>query len=163
MEERSVCAAAIVAVMSTMLLAGALIFQWSGYAPCEMCMWQRWAHAAAAMSASMAMLLRAAPGRVATWLAIACIATSGAIGIFHAGVEWKLWEGVTTCSARFSSGSGDVLIEIMKAPLIRCDEAAWRLLGISMAGYNAILSLGTSLIAFRILRSASSSNITTTE
>ncbi len=162
MTETSRRAAALVAAVSAMLIAGALAFQWSGYAPCEMCMWQRWAHAAAATVASMAMFVRKPLVRPAIWIAILCIAASGAIAVFHAGVEWKMWEGITTCSARFSSGDGDVLVEIMKAPIVRCDEAAWRLFGLSMAGYNAIISLGVAaLAACMVMRSGRRDSPTT--
>ena len=139
--------AALVAVVSTMLIVGALAFQAAGYAACELCMWQRWAHVAAAAFASTALILPHGPGRSALGAAILGIAASGMIGGFHAGVEWKLWEGLATCSARMSSGSGDVLMDIMRAPLVRCDEAAWRLAGISMAGYNALISLAAAAAA----------------
>lgn len=140
-------AAAFVAIISATLIAGALVFQWLGYAPCEMCMWQRWVHAGAATFATMSLVLKRSPARMAAWASILIVALSGAIGTFHAGVEWKLWDGITTCSARFTSGGGDVLVEIMRAPIVRCDEAPWRLFGISMAGYNALISIGAALTA----------------
>jgi disulfide bond formation protein DsbB len=144
-------AAAIVSVVSTLLIAGALLFQTLGYQPCEMCLWQRWAHAATAVAATGALALGGAKGRILVMIAILCILAGGMLGIFHAGVEWKLWEGVTTCATNFSSRGGDILVEIMKAPLVRCDEAAWRFLGISMAGYNALISLGTAILASAVL------------
>lgn len=143
-------AAALVATVSALLIAGALVFEMSGYAACEMCMWQRWTHVAAAVLATSSLIA----ARMSRWtsaaalvLALAAMSASGAIGVFHAGVEWKLWEGLTTCSAGPRHGGGDVLAEIMKGPLVRCDEAAWRLMGISMAGYNAVISLGTAVMA----------------
>jgi disulfide bond formation protein DsbB len=150
MEDSSKRAAALVATVSGMLIAGALLFEALGYSPCDMCMWQRWAHAAAAVLASLSIASASRSRGIAAALlaaAISAIATSGAIGVFHAGIEWKLWEGLTTCSARIRHGSDDVLMDIMKAPLVRCDEAAWRLMGISMAGYNAVISLGTAVLA----------------
>jgi len=150
MEDSRKKAAALVATVSGMLIAGALIFETMGYPPCEMCMWQRWGHAAAATLATLSLAAGQRSRNLslaALALAIASMATSGAIGIFHAGVEWKLWEGLTTCSARTNHGDGDVLMDIMKAPLVRCDEAAWRLMGLSMAGYNAVISLGTAMLA----------------
>jgi disulfide bond formation protein DsbB len=134
-------AAAIAATVSTLLLAGALAFQAAGYAPCEMCLWQRWPHAAASALGACALQLHGRPGRLLALAAAACVAASGALGAFHAGVEWRLWEGVTTCATSVAASGGDVLVDIMKAPMVRCDEPAWRLAGVSMAGYNALASL----------------------
>ena len=81
------------------------------------------------------------------------ILVSGGIGAFHAGIEYKWWEGFTTCSAPPSAGGGSALDALLNAPLIRCDEVQWRFLGISMAGWNAILSLGgAALILILTLR-----------
>jgi disulfide bond formation protein DsbB len=82
-------------------------------------------------------------------LAAAAIAVSGGIGVYHAGVEAKIFEGFTTCTAlpRVNS-TADLLKQITHAPLVRCDEVQFRFLGISMAGWNAIISLtGAALIA----------------
>ena len=82
------------------------------------------------------------------------IAVSGAIGVYHAGVEAHIFQGVTTCSALPRAAStADLLKQITHAPLIRCDEVQFRFLGISLAGWNAILSLGgAALILFLSLR-----------
>ena len=75
------------------------------------------------------------------------IVVSGAIGVYHAGVEAGVFEGFTQCTASASGGStADILADIMKTPLIRCDQVQWSFLGISMAGWNAILSLGSALV-----------------
>ena len=77
------------------------------------------------------------------------IAISGAIGIFHAGVELGWWEGITRCTA----AGGASLQDILSAPLVRCDQVQWAFLGISMAGWNASLSLsGAALIAVLTLK-----------
>jgi disulfide bond formation protein DsbB len=130
-------------LIPTALLAGAWTSQlWGGLTPCEMCHWQRWPHYAAVPLAALAFV---APGKRA-WVALAAvaIATSGAIGVYHAGVEWKLWAGHTACTAGFAGGlsTGQLLQQIMAAPIQRCDEAQWRLLGVSLAGWNALFSLG---------------------
>jgi len=127
------------------LLAGAYYFQYGiGLAPCEMCYWQRWAHMAGLGFALAALLARRLPdrGRSFVWLAALGIAASGAIGVYHAGVELDYFEGFTQCTA---SGATS-LAEIMAAPVIRCDEIQWSLFGISMAGWNAILSLSSALV-----------------
>ena len=85
--------------------------------------------------------------RALTLLAAAAIAVSGAIGVYHAGVELGIFEGFTTCTAN-STGvtTADIFRKIAGAPLIRCDQVQWSFLGISMAGWNAILSLGGAAI-----------------
>jgi disulfide bond formation protein DsbB len=75
------------------------------------------------------------------WLAILGILASGLIGVFHAGVEYKWWEGITRCSAPIAGGSADELMaQIMATPMIQCDVPQWTLFGISLAGYNALIS-----------------------
>ena len=123
------------------LLAGAWGSQLIGHLyPCEMCHWQRWPHYAALAAAILGLLLK--PARWPIVLAALLILISGAIGVFHAGVEYGWWEGFTQCTVTSTSGStADMLKEIMATPLIRCDVAQWTLFGISLAGFNAILSL----------------------
>jgi disulfide bond formation protein DsbB len=134
------------------LLGGALASQYvGGLAPCEMCYWQRWPHAAAIVLAGAAFAFPAANrrSRRLTALAALAIAASGAIGVFHAGVELGWWQGLTRCTA----GGAMSLDDLMNVPLVRCDEVQWSLLGISMAGWNAILSLGSAaVIALLMIR-----------
>ena len=134
------------------LLGGALGSQYiGGLHPCEMCYWQRWPHGAAILLAAVAFTAPAASSRsrALTLLAAAAIAISGAIGFYHAGVEAGIFEGITTCSTT----RGMTLQDIINAPLVRCDQVQWSLFGISMAGWNAILSLGgAALIATLALK-----------
>ena len=126
------------------LLAGAIGSQLiGGLVPCDMCIWQRWPHAAALLLGLLAVpLVRAR--RLLVGLAALAIAVSGAIGVYHAGVEAGIFPGITTCST--SGGTG--LDAIMGGNIVRCDAVQWSLLGISMAGWNALVSLGAaSLIA----------------
>ncbi|MBO9576908.1 MAG: disulfide bond formation protein B [Sphingobium sp.] len=136
------------------LLAGAYGSQYlGGLIPCEMCWWQRYPHFAAVGAALAGLLLRKNPPASATFTALAAlaIATSGLIGVYHAGVEYKWWEGFTTCTTLKPVG-GDMLEAIMNAPLIRCDQAQWTLMGVSLAGFNAIISLGGAALVFVLLR-----------
>jgi disulfide bond formation protein DsbB len=142
------------------LLGGALGSQYlGGLHPCEMCYWQRWPHGAAIVLAALAFTAPAGSprSRSLTLLAALAIAVSGAIGVYHAGVEAKIFEGITTCTALAKSAStADLLKQITHAPLVRCDEVQFRFLGISMAGWNAILSLGgAALILLLSLRDKS--------
>lgn len=140
------------------LLGGALGSQYlGGLHPCEMCYWQRWPHAAAIVLAALAFTAPAESGRsrTLTLLAAVAIATSGAIGVYHAGVEAKIFEGFTQCTATTRGlSTADILKQITQAPLTRCDEVQFRFLGISMAGWNALLSLsGAAVIALLTLKS----------
>lgn len=130
------------------LLGGAYVAQYGfGLYPCEMCWWQRWPHFAALAIAIVALLLGKMPfARVLVALAGFAILTSGLIGGYHAGVEYGWWEGLTTCSS-VSSGGG--LKGIMEAPLIRCDVAPWTMFGISLAGFNFLLSTGGAIAILR--------------
>jgi disulfide bond formation protein DsbB len=137
------------------LLGGALISQYGfGLYPCEMCHWQRWPHYAALVPAIAAFLVRGRgrdTQRVLIAIAALLIAISGAIGILHAGVEYGWWEGLTRCS---SPTGARTLDDIMNTPLIRCDVPQWTLFGLSLAGYNAIFSLGGALVTgWLLLRS----------
>lgn len=134
-------------VVPAALLAGAYGSQYAGgLHPCEMCYWQRWPHFAAIVFALISFGMRGAPdkGRSFVWLAAFAIFISGAIGAYHAGVEAGIFEGFTQCTA--GGGSGDILADIMATPLIRCDEIQFSFLGISMAGWNAMISIGFALL-----------------
>ena len=138
-------AKALAVLVPAALLAGAFAFEyWGGLWPCEMCWWQRYAHIAALALAVLALFVR---GRSLVVLAALAIAASGAIGFYHAGVELDWFEGVTQCTSTAAGATtADVLKSIMAAPMVRCDEIQWSWLGISMAGWNAILSLGAALV-----------------
>ena len=111
-----------------------------GLYPCEMCYWQRWPHGAAILLALGAILipLESPRTRPLVLLAALAIAISGAIGVYHAGVEVGWWEGITHCTATGATS----LKDIMSVPLVRCDQVQWSFLGVSMAGGTAVLSLG---------------------
>lgn len=118
------------------LLGGAYIFQYGfGLYPCEMCWWQRYPHFAALALALVSLAIK--PARV--WVALAGLAiiTSGLIGGFHAGVEYGWWEGITSCTK--PPVEIDVL-DISATPVLRCDVAPWDLFGVSLAGWNFLIS-----------------------
>ena len=143
-------AKALALLIPAALLAGAYGSQYlGGLAPCEMCYWQRWPHMAAVVLALGAVLLSGLPdrGRSFVWLAALAILISGGIGIYHAGVEAGIFAGVTECTAAGAGGSADEMLKsIMAKPMIRCDEIQFAFLGISMAGWNAIISIAGALL-----------------
>lgn len=134
------------------LLGGALASQYlGGLHPCEMCHWQRWPHYAALALAVLAFM-PALPRRALVALAGIAIMVSGAIGVFHAGVEYRWWEGLTSCSTSTASGSAaDIMNDIFATPLVRCDQPQWTLAGISLAGFNALFSLGFGAVVLWLL------------
>jgi disulfide bond formation protein DsbB len=139
-------ARALALLVPLFLLIGAYGSQYlGGLAPCEMCYWQRWAHIAGLLAAIGALTMRgpSAGGRALVRLAALGILTSGLIGAYHAGVELGIFAGVTQCTAVGTGGSTrDALRQILDAPIVRCDQPQWQFLAISMAGWNAILSIG---------------------
>jgi disulfide bond formation protein DsbB len=141
----------LAALGSAGLLAGAFLFQALGYAPCQMCVWQRYPHAVAIALGALALWLRA--GALLALGALAALTTAG-IGMFHAGVEQGWWQGPTACSGGgVDSLDPDALFDqIMAAPLVRCDEIPWELFGLSMAGWNALISFGLAALWVAALR-----------
>jgi disulfide bond formation protein DsbB len=132
------------------LLGGAYISEYVfGLFPCEMCWWQRYAHFAALALALGSFVVP--PPRVWVALAAAAIAVSGLIGAFHAGVEYGWWEGITTCATPVAGTGGDVLDAILAAPIVRCDVAPWTLAGISLAGFNFIISVLSAIAIWALL------------
>jgi len=139
-----------------LLMAGALGSQFiGGLVPCEMCHWQRWPHYTAIVLAVLAFVVPMRGARqVLVALAALAILTSGGIGVFHAGVEYHWWQGITPCASAVteSGGSADqMLARIMAAPIVRCDAPQWTLFGISLAGFNAIFSIAGGLAVLALL------------
>jgi disulfide bond formation protein DsbB len=134
------------------LLAGAWGSQLLGLVPCEMCHWQRWPHYAAAVVAALSFAPLARPVQMLFVLfAGVLIAVSGAIGVFHAGVEYHWWQGITACTAPVGQGDPmDLLNQALKRPLVRCDLPQWTLFGISLAGFNALISLSGAVAIFAL-------------
>ena len=134
--------ALIAAAGSAALLLGAFGFQYlGGYAPCEICLWQRWPHAAAVGIGLLVLL--GAPRAVYGLGALAAAAT-GAIGVYHTGIERSWWPGPSSCTG---SGTGlgglsgtDLLNFDAAPPLIMCDQVSWQMFGLSMASWNALAS-----------------------
>ncbi|MBB3859795.1 disulfide bond formation protein DsbB [Novosphingobium hassiacum] len=142
---------ALALIVPAALMGGALISQFGfGLYPCEMCWWQRYPHIAAIVLALLAFTMKGkGSGDMAVILAAICIAASGLIGAFHAGVEYNWWEGVTACAT--VAGSGNPLDAIMNAPVVRCDVAPWTLFGVSLAGFNFLISMAGAVLIFATL------------
>lgn len=135
-------------------IIGAWIFEYFGYAPCELCLKQRWAYYAAIPIALIAATV--APPRPLLYLLAVIWLASMVFGIYHSGVEWKFWPGPSTCSA---NGGLSLGLPDLSKPVVMCDEAAIRILGLSLAGWNAVISLCLAVLAIRAARSQGSSSV----
>ncbi|WP_417269874.1 disulfide bond formation protein B [Celeribacter sp.] len=134
---------ALAAVGSLAVLLGAFAFQAAGYAPCAMCLWQRWPHA---IAIGLGLLFALTRGRWVALLGALTMIVSAGLGVFHTGVERDWWEGPTSCTSTGDSLSGlsgaDLLPSAsMDVSIALCDEVVWDLFGLSMASYNALASV----------------------
>ena len=150
-----VAAAVLVAAGGAATILGAYYFQYvMGLRPCPLCLEQRIAYY---VSIPLAIVVAVMAGRDAprsvvvaglSVIALAMLFNSG-LALFHAGVEWKWWPGPQECSGPLTdlSAGGDLLSSLTNLTIVRCDEAAWRFLGLSLAGYNVLISLALAAIA----------------
>ena len=141
---------------SAALLLGAFGFQHiGGLLPCKMCLWQRWPHAAAILIGAVVLLMRLP---ALAWAGALAAAVTCGIGIYHAGVEWRFWPGPTSCSGGGSDlgamNGADLLALDTPTGVIMCDEIVWQFLGLSMAGWNAVISLALCLLWITAARRA---------
>ncbi len=137
---------------SAALMIGALAFQHiGGMAPCKLCIWQRYPHVIAIAVGVVALAIPRA-GLIVLGALAAC--ATGGVGVYHAGVEQGWWDGPSTCSSGPIGGisADELLAQIMQAPLVRCDEIPWEMLGLSMAGWNAVVSFGLAALWLMALR-----------
>jgi disulfide bond formation protein DsbB len=148
-------AALVIAGASAATILGAWFFQYGlGLKPCPLCLEQRYAYYFAIPLAAMVLLGTTVGAKRKVLLAALFAIAAGmlwnaALGTYHAGVEWKLWAGPTECSGELGGiGSAtDLLNQLQSISVVRCDEAAWRFLGLSLAGYNVLISLALAAVA----------------
>jgi len=143
-------ARALAVLIPAALLGGAYVAQYGfGLYPCEMCWWQRYPHFAALALGLLAFVAK--PMRLWVTLAGLAIIASGLIGGFHAGVEYHWWEGITACSKPAVAVD---MMDFSTDKLVRCDAAPWTLLGISLAGFNFLISTlgGAAVVALAAYR-----------
>ncbi len=138
------------------LLLGAFAFQYiGGLAPCPICLWQRWPHAAAVLLGALLLIW---PARIVYGLGALAAATTGALGIYHTGIERKWWAGPTSCTGSGDTLSGlsgtDLLSMDNAAPLVMCDQISWEMLGLSMPSWNAVASFAFMALWLVALRRA---------
>ena len=152
-----------IAVIAAATLAGAWFFQLVlDIRPCPLCLEQRYAYYLAIPLGALVALGagKGAPRAVLivgfAMLAAAALANAG-LGVYHAGVEWQFWQGPTDCTGPVGNlgSAGNLLARLDTVKVIRCDEVQWHFLGLSLAGYNVLISLlMAALAAWGLVRSA---------
>lgn len=154
-------AALAILTVAVSSIAGAFIFEALGYAPCELCLRERIPYYAAIPVAGLAVLLAARGSSSllrAAFLALALVfAASAAFGAYHAGIEWGFWPGPQQCSGMLerARSAEDFLAQLQSVKVVRCDVPALRILGLSLAGWNALISAGLAALAIVGVRSKS--------
>lgn len=147
----------LLSLLSLGLAGSALVAQYGfGLAPCHLCLLQRWPHYLAAAMLPVLFLLPAPRVRhLFLWLLLGLLVWAASLAWYHVGVEQKWWTGPSSCTSTQSAPlSLDALrAQILAAPIIRCDEVKWRLFGLSMAGWNGMISSCAALFGlFHLLR-----------
>jgi disulfide bond formation protein DsbB len=152
-------AAIAIFLIAAATIAGAFVFQALGYAPCELCLKERIPYYAGILLALLAILLalrgwrRLLPAAFAGLILI--FAASAAFGIYHAGVEWGFWPGPSSCTGAIGKAASmqEFQQQLAHVKVVRCDAVAIRILGLSLAGWNAVISVVLAGIAvFGLLR-----------
>jgi disulfide bond formation protein DsbB len=142
-----------IAAVAMLTLAGAWAFQIAGLTPCELCLRERLPFYAglplALATAAAARRCTPLVTRIGFGLLVAIFVVSALLGAYHAGVEWKFWPGPSECSGRVEAPAkvGDFLEQLKHVTVVRCDAAALRILGLSLAGWNALISTGLAALA----------------
>lgn len=148
-------------LLAAAALAGAWIFELGfGYLPCKLCLLQRWPYYIGLPLGALAVYAgwSGADRRVVLALGAAfalAMTASMALGVYHAGAEWKFWPGPSDCGGRVATMPGsveDFRKSLAAARAIRCDEAALRVLGLSFAGWNVLVSAACAAMAICGLR-----------
>lgn len=141
----------LVALASAAILGSALASQYfGGLQPCELCIWQRWPYVATILLGLVAAALSGAARRVLLVLAGLVFLAGAAVAAFHVGVEQHWWQGLASCGGNLPRAQTveELRAALLAQPVVRCDEIAWTFLGISMAGWNFLLSLGLAALSF---------------
>jgi disulfide bond formation protein DsbB len=153
----------LTAALAIFLLAGATvggawIFQANGYTPCELCLKERIPYYIGIIVAALAIVFALGGNRQLLRVALAALCViflvSAVFGAYHAGVEWGFWPGPTDCTGSFQKARSpaEFLRQLENIRVVRCDEAALRIMGLSLAGWNAVISIALAAWAFLGLR-----------
>jgi disulfide bond formation protein DsbB len=146
---RQVALAILLAAIAT--VGGALVFEHGlGLRPCKLCLVQRWPYYVAMAVALLGALAPSRWARVALAALALIFLVSAGLGAYHAGVEWGFFAGPNDCGgapAPAAGSMGDFMSQLQNTRVVSCTEAAWRFLGLSLAGWNVLISLGLAGLA----------------
>jgi disulfide bond formation protein DsbB len=147
-------AAGLILLIAAATIAGAWIFQAFGIAPCELCLSERIPYYVGVPVAAMTLIFALRESKalmlVGFILLFLIFAFSAGFGVYHAGVEWHFWEGPTACTGSTmtkATSMQDFLHQLQTVKVVRCDAVAIRILGLSLAGWNAVISVVLAVIA----------------
>ena len=146
-------AAFLVLIVAAATIGGAWMFQLAGYAPCELCLKQRIPYYFGVPVAFIAVVLAAqrqqTPARVALAFTGLIFVASTALAGYHAGVEWGFWPGPSDCTGDFATAgsTSDFLKQLQSVQVVRCDAVALRVLGLSLAAWNVLISATLAIVA----------------
>lgn len=140
--------AGIIFVVLALIIVGAWLFEAAGYLPCELCLMQRWAYYVGVPFAAFMALAKPHWIRIGLVALMVILIANAVFGFYHAGVEWKWWAGPATCGGGALSGG----LPDLSKPGVMCNEAAIRILGLSLAGWNAIICMVLALLAWHSSR-----------
>lgn len=149
-------AGALALLLALATILGALAFEHiGGYPPCHLCLQERYAYYAGVPLLFVALVLLSADLNRTAALIFALVAlaflANGAVGVYHAGAEWRFWPGPDSCTGAqgLTTSAGSMLETLKQTTVVRCDEAALRILGISLAGWNAVVSFVLCILSLR--------------
>jgi len=146
--------AVAIGALAFLAIAGAWVFQALGYQPCDLCLEQRYAYYVGVPLAVVALALAARGGwttaRAVFWLIALIFAANVVLAIYHSGVEAKLWEGPTACTGAVgATGGGNLLEQLAKVKVVRCDAVQLRVFGLTLANWNILISAALAALAVR--------------
>ena len=141
----------IVVIAAAGLLAVVFAMQYlGGFAPCHLCLLQRWPHGAVILLGAVAFLpvVSESGRRVLLLLCAVAFSITGGIGGYHVGVEHSIFTGPTSCRGDITGATVEELRQkLLATPIFRCNEVTWSLFGISLAGYNLLVSTGLAIFS----------------
>lgn len=144
-------AGVLILVASATILAALAFEHMGGFAPCPLCLQQRWAYYGGIPLALVALLLaragRGPAARAVLGLFALVFLFNAGLGVYHAGVEWQLWPGPASCGTVQEIATGNLMEALKTTRVVACDQAPWRFLGLSFAGWNAVVSAGLAVLA----------------
>ncbi|MEM6488144.1 MAG: disulfide bond formation protein B [Pseudomonadota bacterium] len=140
----------LAASASVLVLIAALAFQYlGGFEPCEMCLWQRWPHLAAVVVGALGITVLWRVRRLMAGIGTLAMAVSAGLALLHVGVEQGWWEGFTACATSLDPAgmsAEDFIAGLPEGPVTPCTDPEWFFLGLSMAAWNGLISLGLAVL-----------------